>query len=144
MRTVVDPSILIELRLSKRLAKLTPAIRSGRIAVTSYSLKRLKKSARWRTWIERNQAHVEVRLNPGREHEEFARLLTEHCGEGANPRLAQDDVMAITISLVRGWPLAMRDHNASRVAEALGVKCLGVDGLLSQLVGEEGHQEPLL
>jgi hypothetical protein len=123
-RTVVDLSILIELRRTRRLRELTPVIRAGRIAVVNYALKKLNKPS-WRKWLDDNRASIEVRLLPGREQARFANLLVKHA-----PLLADDDVMAITIALERRWDLAMRDSNAERAARALGVDCIGLEGLL--------------
>lgn len=72
---------------------------------------------------------MEVRLNPGHEQKVFAELVRDHCGVWSNPRLATDDVMALTIAMVRAWPLAMRDDNATRLVTP-GVRCITAEELL--------------
>lgn len=49
--------------------------------------------------------------------------------------------MAITIALVRGWPLAMSDKVAVNLARQLGVRCLSLEQFLDG--PNEGIQPPL-
>ncbi len=126
----MDLSILIEIRNNKRLPRLSGLIRAGDIAIVSYSLNRLKSAASWRAWLDRNREAVEVRLNPGPECRAFAALARDHCGMVSNPRIDEDDAMAITIASSRDWPLAIRDRAAEKVARSLGVTCITLEDLL--------------
>lgn len=108
--------------------------------VPSYVLKRLHKPW-WRGWLQRNEQKVKTTLKTRKEHQEYAGLIVQHASPTANPQLADDDIMAITIAHCRNLPLAMRDKNAERVARGLGVKVVTLEELL-ELLGSP--QLPLL
>jgi hypothetical protein len=135
VREVVDLSILIELRIRKRLRLLNGPISRGNIAVASYSLKRLRKSSAWRQWVDRHRVAIEERLLPGPEQQLFAELIGQ-LGKGTSgPLIADDDIMAIVIAKSRGWRLAMRDRAAVAVAKSLDVRVDGLEDFLQLLDG---------
>jgi len=76
----------------------------------------------------------------GQEHDVYANLIVHHGSWSSNPRLENDDIMAITMAYSRGFPLVMRDRNAERVARALGVKVLSVREFLEELTGMPGER----
>ena len=142
MRVLLDLSVLIEVRRQKRMRLLGRAIRRQQVAVASYSLRRLRKSSSWRGWVNQNQQMLEVRLQPGREQALYAGLLRQHSQSSSNPWIADDDLMAITIASCRGWQLAMRDKNATAIAQALGVTVLGVEKFIRAFGGQQQTQLP--
>ena len=132
MRYVVDVSVLIELKRTRRLRQIRAAITSGSVAVPSYCLKKLeKRPSDWRDWLDRHRAQIEVRLNPGIERAEYARLQAQRHHLGAI--LAPDDLHAIVIASQRSWPLVMRDRAAERLALSLGVRILSADEWLMEV-----------
>lgn len=136
----MDASVLIELRNKKKLGRLAQPIRNGRVAVPLYVLNKLRRSAKWRSWLERNEENVKTRLNKPQEHQLYAQLSLEHATGDSNPHLAADDIMALTIAKCRNLPLAMRDANAERVASSLGISILHYEELLNVLAGQPARK----
>lgn len=135
-RHVLDASVLIDLKKAKQLRLLTNPVARGKIAVPSYVLNRLRKSPRWRAWIQRNELRVRATFQTAAEHELFYTLVVKHGSYDSNPRVAADDIQAITIASCRRAPLAMRDRPAEAIARALGVRVLGSEQLLNELAGQ--------
>jgi uncharacterized protein YacL len=134
-RHVLDASVLIDLKKARQVRLLTNPIARGKIVVPSYVLNSLRKSSRWRTWIQRNELRVRATFQTTAEHELFATLVVKHGSYDSNPRVAADDIQAITIASCRSLPLAMRDRPAEAIARGLGVRVLTLDDLLNQLAG---------
>lgn len=132
---VLDASVLIDLKKGKTLTRLINPIAQGKITVPSFVLNSLRKSSRWRAWIQRNEPRVRTTLQTSPEHELFASLVVKHGSHTSNPRVAADDIQAITIASCRSLPLAMRDRPAEAIARGLGVRVLTLDDLLNQLAG---------
>jgi uncharacterized protein YacL len=132
-RHVLDASVLIDLKKGKHLRRLTGPIADRKVAVPLFVLHRLRRASHWRPWLKANESKVKVRLQTGQEHETFQKLMRRHGLPGSNPRLAADDIMAITIARCRNWPLVMRDAPAERVAQGLGVTVLHMDDFLAAL-----------
>ena len=139
---VVDVSLLIELRQRRQLGMLTRPIARGQIVVPYYVLKKLRKPW-WRDWLDRNESRVVAHLVTEEEHITYAELLTKFAAPESNPKLSDDDLMAIAIARCRDLPLAIRDNNAERVARGLGVRVVHLDEFLIELRGPPAGQTHL-
>lgn len=135
-RVLLDLSALILIRQANLLRRLSGDIKAGRIAVAAYGLNNLKKNPRWRDWVARNEARVSVRPQGNDENELFYLLLTRHGSVTSNPFIDSDDLMAIAIAQIRGFPVVMRDRAAEAVARGLAVQCVNVDQFIAELRGE--------
>jgi len=123
-RVLLDLSALILIRQANLLRRLSIDIKNGRFAVAQYGLNRLRRNPRWRGWVERNDHRLRVRPETAPEHELFHQLMRSHGSIECNPMISDDDLMAITIARIRGFPLVLRDKAAEQLATSLGVRCI--------------------
>lgn len=136
---VLDASAFIEIKRSRQLRYLTRPVRRGQVFIPVYVLKKLEKARSCRDWVSRNGARVRTNL-VAREHGVYASLIVQHASWDSNPRLQDDDVMAIAMAHCRDLPLVMRDRNAERVARALDVRVLSIREFLEELTGRPGER----
>ena len=136
---VLDASAFIEIRRSRQLRDLARSVRRGQVFVPVYVLKKLEKARSCRDWVSHNGSRVRTNL-VGQEHDVYANLIVQHGSWSSNPRLENDDIMAIAMAYSRALPLVMRDKSAERVARALGVRVLSVREFLEELTGRPGEK----
>jgi predicted nucleic acid-binding protein len=137
---VLDASVLIDLKRSKQLRRLSKPIASRRIVVPLYVRKKIEQSSAWRGWIKRYGKAITATFQTTAEHRLFAKLIVIHGSEASNPRLADDDIQAVTIACCRGIPLAMRDRHAEDLARQLRVRVLHAQELLDELAGRPAQR----